>query len=181
MSRYLPVTPESMTAEQKAVYEAILHGPRGSFRGPFPVLLHSPGMAEVVQRLGAYVRFESKLPGRMRELAVLVTSRFWGAEFEWFAHAPLAEKEGVPPEAIEAIRTGRRPSLADEALATVYDYCRALHEERDVSDALYQRARELLGQEALTDLTAMLGYYTLLAMVLNVYRVPLPDGSKPFA
>ncbi len=180
MSRHLPVAPESMTDAQKAVYAAIASGPRGHVRGPFPVLLHSPKIADHVQKLGAYIRFESGLPDRLRELAVLVTSRFWGAEFEWFAHHTLAREAGIPVEAIEAIRTGGRPRFEDPTDEAVYAFCAALHESHRVDDETYGRAQELLGQEVLTDLVAMSGYYTLLAMMLNVYQVPLPDGSRAF-
>ncbi len=180
MSRHLPVTPESMTDAQKAVHDAIAGGPRGHVRGPFPVLLHSPSIADHVQKLGAYIRFESKLPDRLRELAVLVTSRFWRAEFEWFAHHKLAREAGISAAAIEAIRTGGRPSFEDPAEEAVYSFCTALHEDHQVDDRTYGRVQELLGQEVLTDLVAMSGYYTMLAMTLNAYQVPLPDGSRAF-
>tara|TARA_B100000686_G_scaffold203266_1_gene210136 strand:+ start:1389 stop:1937 length:549 start_codon:yes stop_codon:yes gene_type:complete len=180
MSRNIPVSAASMTKEQQTVYDKIASGPRGHVRGPFPVLLHSPKMADHVQQLGSYIRFECRLPDRLRELAVLVTSRFWGAEFEWFAHQELALKAGIPGEAIEAIRTGRRPNFLDNKDEAVYRFCQALHEEHVVDDKTYQTVQELLGQEVLTDLIAMSGYYTLLAMILNVYEVPLPDGSRAF-
>ena len=180
MSRYLPVAPESMTDAQRAVHDAIAGGPRGDVRGPFPVLLHSPGVADRVQKLGAYIRFESRLPARLRELAVLVTSRFWRAEFEWFAHRELAREAGISSEAIETIRAGGRPRFEDPAERAVYAFCAALHEDHRVEDEIYGQVRELLGQEALTDLVAVSGYYTMLAMTLNVYRVPLPDGSRAF-
>lgn len=180
MSRHLPVTPDTMTAEQQAAYDAIADGPRGHVRGPFPVLLHSPKMADHVQKLGSYVRFECRLPDRLRELAVLVAARFWGAEFEWFAHHELALNAGIPAAAIEAIRVGDTPELEDPKDRAVYSFCKALHEKHAVDDAEYQAVQELLGQEVLTDLVAMSGYYTLLAMILNVYEVPLPDGSKAF-
>ena len=180
MSRNIPVSADSMTKEQQAVYDKIASGPRGHVRGPFPVLLHSPKMADHVQQLGSYIRFECRLPDRLRELAVLVTSRFWAAEFEWFAHQELALKAGIPEEAIEAIRTGRRPNFSDNKDEAVYVFCKALHEDHVVDDKTYQTVQELLGQEVLTDLIAMSGYYTLLAMILNVYEVPLPDGSRVF-
>ena len=180
MSRHIPITPDNANAEQTPVIDAILNGPRGTYRGPFPVLMHSPGMADEVQKLGAFIRFESKVPDKLRELAVLVVSRFWHAEFEWFAHAPLAEKFGISPEVIETIRTGGRPTFTDPAEQTVYDFMRDLLEKHNVSDDTYSAAQELLGQEVVTDLLCMAGYYSMLAMVLNVYEVPLLDGSKPF-
>lgn len=180
MPRHLPVTPESMSAEQKAVHDAIANGPRGHVRGPFPVLLHSPKMADHVQKMGSYIRFECRLPDRLRELAVLVTSRFWRAEFEWFAHHELALNAGIPAAAIEAIRTGARPKFENPEDEAVYAFCTALHEKHKIDDETYEAAQKFLGQEVLTDLVAMSGYYTLLAMTLNVYEVPLPDGSQAF-
>ena len=180
MTRYEPVRPETMTDAQKAVHESIASGPRGDVSGPFPVLLHSPELADRVQKLGAFIRFGSSLPGNLREIAVLVTAKFWAAEFEWYAHAPIARDEGVSEEIVEAIRTGAVPAFDDEAEEAVYRFSAALHETHDVEDALYRRVQALLGQEALTDLIAVCGYYTLLAMTLNVYRVPTPDGSTAF-
>ena len=180
MSRHIPVTPEAMTDAQKNIHDAIASGPRGHVRGPFPVLLHSPQMADHVQKLGSYIRYECRLPDRLRELAVLVTSRFWGAEFEWFAHHELARNAGIPEAAIEAIRTGGVPTFDDPADEAIYAFCTALHENHQVDDATYKKVQALLGQEVLTDLVAMSGYYTLLAMTLNVYQVPLPDGSRAF-
>ena len=180
MTRYEPVRPETMTDAQKAVYDSIASGPRGDVFGPFPVLLHSPHLADHVQKLGAFLRFGSGLKGNLRELAVLATAKFWGAEFEWYAHVPIARGEGVSEAVIEAIREGAEPAFADEAEAAVYRFCVALHETHDVDDALYGRVQAALGQEALTDLIAVAGYYTLLAMTLNLYRVPTPDGSTAF-
>ena len=180
MTRYEPVRPETMTDAQKAVHDSIASGPRGSVFGPFPVLLHSPGLADQVQKLGAFLRFGSSLPGNLREIAVLVAAKFWAAEFEWYAHAPIAREEGVSEAVIEAIRGGAEPEFDDEAEEAVYRFSVALHGTHNVDDALYRRAQALLGQEALTDLIAVSGYYTLLAMTLNVYRVPTPDGSTAF-
>ena len=180
MTRYRPVRPETMNDAQKAVHESIASGPRGDVFGPFPVLLNSPGLADRVEKLGAFLRFGSTLPGNLREIAVLATSRFWAAEFEWYAHAPIARDEGVADGIVEAIRTGAEPAFEDAAEEAVYRFAVELHETRDVGDALYGRVQALLGQEALTDLIAVCGYYTMLAMTLNLYRVPTPDGSTAF-
>ena len=180
MTRYQPVDPETMSEAQKAAHDEIASGPRGAVFGPFTVLLHSPGLAGHVQKLGAYLRFGSPLPGNLREIAVLAAAKFWRAEFEWYAHAPIARDEGISEEAIEAIRSGAEPRFADEAEEAVWRFSVALHETHDVDDASWRRLRELLGQEALTDLIAVAGYYTLVAMMLNLYRVPTPDGSSAF-
>ena len=181
MPRYAPVPPESMTEAQARVRDAIAAGPRGSVHGPFTVLLHSPGAADRVQSLGAYIRFESPLPDRLRELAILVTARFWRAEYEWFAHEKLARAAGLPDAVIEAVRIGAPPPFDDPAEEAVHAFCAALHRDRGVDDAVHDRVLSLLGREALTDLVAVSGYYTLISMTLNVYGVPVPDGSRPFS
>ena len=180
MSRYEPVDPDNLTEAQKRVHDSIASGPRGKVFGPFTVLLHSPEIADHIQQLGAYIRYRSSLSARLRELAILVTSRFWKAEIEWYAHAPIARDEGVSDAVIEAIRVGQDPSFDKEDEAAVYRFCKALHERHDVEDAQYRELQSLIGQEALTDLIAVSGYYTLLAMTLNVYQVPTPDGSSAF-
>ncbi len=180
MTRYAPVAPDTMTARQRRVFEAIAGGPRGSVGGPFTVLLHGPGIADHVQKLGAYIRFESPLPDRLRELAILVTARFWRAEYEWFAHAPIGREAGLSAALVEAIRTGGRPVFGSPEEEAVHAFCATLHAERSVDDATYDRVLALLGQENLTELVAICGYYTLIAMTLNAHRVPLPDGGRAF-
>ena len=111
MSRLPELDPKKFSPEQKKVHEAILKGPRGKVVGPLKVWLNNPGLAEHAQALGAYARFNSSLPPRLSELAICVTGAFWKANFEWYAHAPLAIKAGIDPAAIEAIRTGGTPKL----------------------------------------------------------------------
>jgi 4-carboxymuconolactone decarboxylase len=181
MSRLPELRYDAMTTEQQRVHDEIVAGPRGQVVGPLQVWLHSPGLAERAQKLGAYVRFGSALPAPLAELAILVTARHWQAEFEWHAHARLARAAGIPEAVIEAIRRGAAPALTDAGSRAVHAVARELHETRSLSDATYATAAAALGRKALVDLVGLLGYYTLVSMTLNAFAVPTPDGSRPFA
>jgi 4-carboxymuconolactone decarboxylase len=181
MSRLPHLPYEEMTAEQQRVHDEIAAGPRGHVVGPLRVWLHSPGLATHAQKLGAYARFHSQLPPKLSELAILVTGATWQAEFEWYAHARLASEAGIAGDVIEAIRKGEEPRLEDEKSRAVYAVAHELHHTRALSDATYAMGEAALGHQAMVDLIGILGYYTLVSMTLNAFRVPTPDGSKPFA
>jgi 4-carboxymuconolactone decarboxylase len=181
MSRLPDLRYDQMTAEQRRVHDEIAAGPRGRVEGPLEVWLHSPGLADPAQKLGAFARFGSSLPPELSELAILVTGRHWQANFEWYAHARLARAAGIPEPVIAAIRTGAEPELADPKARIVYAVARELLETRTLSDATYAKAEAALGREGLVDLVGILGYYTLVSMTLNAFDVPTPDGSRPFA
>jgi 4-carboxymuconolactone decarboxylase len=177
MPRLPDLDPETLTPEARAVYERIASGPRGGVRGPFVPLLRCPGIADPFQELGGELRFNGVLPGRLRELAILVAARFWTAQFEWRAHAVIAEKEGVDGEVIAAIAQGRTPDLAAADMKAVYDFSRELHETRRVSDVTYERAVAALGTDGVVELTVVAGYYTMISMILNTFEVEPPDGG----
>ncbi len=179
MSRLPELTPENMSDAQRRVAEEIASGPRGSVRGPFPWLLRSPGIAGPVQRLGAYIRYESALPGNLRELAILITARLWRAQYEWHAHKPLALDAGVGEAVVEAIEQRRRPEFDDDAEAAVHDFCSAILEAHEASDEAYQAVLDHLGEEQLVDLISLMGYYSLLAMIMNSFQIPVPGGELP--
>jgi 4-carboxymuconolactone decarboxylase len=179
MTRIAPLSPGSMTDQQKRVYDAIVSGPRGGVRGPLAVWLHRPELANYAQALGQYCRFETSLPPRLSELAILTTARAWNSEFEWAAHKPIALKAGVSAEIVEAIRSGQDPNFENEDEACVYTFSKTLHAERSIGDALYARTVSALGDEAVVDLTAVLGYYTLISMTINVFDVAPPNGTPP--
>jgi 4-carboxymuconolactone decarboxylase len=181
MSRLPDLHDEAMTAEQRRVHDEIAAGPRGKVEGPLAVWLHSPGLADPAQKLGAYARFGSSLPPELSELAILVTAQAWRADFEWYAHARLARAAGIPEAVIEAIRVGAAPDLADPKARAVYAVARELHASRALSDATYAAAEAALGIRGLVDLVGILGYYTLVSMTLNAFEVPTPDASRPFA
>jgi len=164
---------------QKRVYEAITAGPRGEVVGPLGVWLWRPKLADRAQRLGEYARYNTCLAPRLSELAILVVARYWGSEFEWHAHKRIALDAGVDPQAVEAIRVGETPSLEAPDQAVLYEFCRTLLHERGVDDALYARTVEALGQAAVIDLVGILGYYSLISLTINAFRVPLPEGAQP--
>lgn len=165
-----PVAPEARTEAQREAAAEVESGPRGAVRGPFAVLLHSPEAFDRVQRLGGYLRYDSLLPADLRELAVLVTARAWNQDYEWRAHAPLAEQAGVDRFAIAEIERGARPAALTRDQAAVYAFCAQLHATNRVDDTTFAEVRALLGEPALIDLCVICGYYALLAMVLNVAK-----------
>jgi 4-carboxymuconolactone decarboxylase len=173
--------PEDLTPAQRKVHDAIVAGPRGKVVGPLRVWLLSPELAERAQELGAFCRYGTSLPPRLSELAILTTGAFWQAGFEWHAHAPIALKAGVPAEAVEAIRLGKEPKFDREDEQAVYEFSRELWNKRRVSDAVYNRTAGLLGNNAVVELVAILGYYGLISMTINAFEVPLPQGAdQPF-
>ena len=171
--------PEAMTPAQRRVYDEVIAGPRGSFIGPLRAVIHWPQLADHWQKLGALVRFGTNFPPRLSELAILVTARAWDAQFEWYAHEPIARKAGIAEDVIAAIREGRRPALADPDQQAVYDYAAELHETHTVSQQAYARVHERFGTLGVVQLTALLGYYTMVAMTLNTHAIPLPEGAAP--
>jgi 4-carboxymuconolactone decarboxylase len=176
--RFEPLTWDAMTAEQKAMVESVLAGPRPGLGGPFNVLLRSPEMGNLAQELGAYARFNSVLPPNLRELAIIMTARFWISEFEWYAHKRAALAAGVDPEVVDAIAAGTRPERTTPEEAVVYEFTNELLQTRQVSDPSFAAARELLGERGVVDLVGTVGYYGLVAMLLNVDRYPLPEGVE---
>jgi 4-carboxymuconolactone decarboxylase len=181
MSRLPDLNPEKFSPEQKKVHDAVVSGPRGKVVGPIKVWLKNPGLAEHAQALGAYARFGSSLPPRLSELAIIVTGAFWKANYEWFAHAPLAIKAGIDPAAVEAIRTGGTPTFSKSDEQAIYDFATELVRTRRVSDATFERAKKELGETAVIDMVGIIGYYSLVSVTLNAFELPLPDGEKkPF-
>ncbi|MFL5289808.1 MAG: carboxymuconolactone decarboxylase family protein [Rhodopila sp.] len=179
-SRFPELTPETMTDEQVAVVEAIQSGPRGAgLRGPFNALLRSPQLCDLVQRVGAYVRFASSIPAPLNELAICMAGRKWGAQYEFYAHRRLGIDAGLNPAILDAIALGRRPEdmTADETL--VYEFVTDLLSTGQVSDDRYTPVLERFGERGIMDLVGAVGYYSLVSMVLNVAQVPLPEGEEP--
>jgi 4-carboxymuconolactone decarboxylase len=179
--RFKPLAWEQLTPDQKAMVNDLLSGRRTSLDGPFNALLRSPEMGNLAQKLGAYLRFRTSVPQRLNEMAILMTGRWWLAQFEWVAHKELALKAGLSINVIDALQEGKRPAQMQADEAVVYDFCTEMREKRRVSDATYQAAVSLLGERGVIDLAAVIGYYDLVCMVLNLDRYPLPAGGKaPF-
>ena len=181
MQRMPELDPGSLPGRQKEVYDNIVNGPRGGVRGPFQALLQSPDIADYVQGLGARIRFEGTLPGHLRELAILMTARFWTGAYEWCAHVTIAEKEGLAPEIITAIGEQRTPDFQSDEEKAVYGFCHEALEQRRVGDGAFAGVVDALGREGATELAAVLGYYSLISMVLNTFEIPPPEGAElPF-
>ena len=182
MSRFPPLSEGDLTEDQRAVVEGLLKGPRGVVEGPFWPLLRNPGLASRVEKVGEYLRFGGVLPRRHTELAILVVAEAWRAPFEWQAHAPLARKAGIPEAVIESIGAGRRPDMAESDALAVYDFVSMLLRQKSVTEPVFRRAKEAFGEAGVIELTGLCGYYTLLAMVLNVGEVEASAGVHiPFA
>lgn len=179
MTRFPVLQPEEMTPEQAAVAAQIASGPRGGVRGPFVALLHNPALAERVQALGEHLRFGTTFPAAALEIAILVTARHWNCQYEWFAHEKIARKAGLDPAIIEAIAARRQPPgmTSDEAL--VHAFCTGVVQSGEPGEAAFAAAQARFGLDGALDLIALCGYYSLLAMVLNTARLPLPDGAPP--
>ena len=177
-ARFTDPDPARMSAAQRAVHDAIVAGPRGKVVGPLRVWLNSPGLADKAQALGQYARYDSALPPLLSELAILITARFWSSGFEWSHHAPIAARAGLPEAAIAQIAQARRPDLDQPEARAVADFAIELHRDREVSDPTFEAARDLLTEPGVIDLVGVCGYYTLISMTINAFRVP-EDGGPP--
>jgi 4-carboxymuconolactone decarboxylase len=179
VSRIPLPSPETMSPEQRRVYDAIVSGPRKRLVGPLRAALHSPELADKWQQLGALLRYRTSLPPRLSELAILVTARHTNCQLEWLIHEEMASNAGLEPEIIDALRARRAPPTGDADTLAVYDYARELNEANTVSAPTYARALERFKAVGVVELTALVGYYTMVAMTLNAHEIPLPDGAKP--
>jgi 4-carboxymuconolactone decarboxylase len=181
MSRYREIAATEMNPAQKLVHDQIVAGKRGRFGGPFQLLIRAPEICGHASALGEHLRWGTSLPDRLSELAIITTARFWRAQYEWYAHAPLAEQAGVPKAAVEAIRTGGTPhfTAADETL--IYRICSEIFRTQRLSDESFAAAVAALGENGLVEVIAIIGYYTLIGNTLNVFQVALPAGEPlPF-
>ena len=173
------LAPEQMNEAQKKAAAEFAEGRGYAVRGPFGAMIRSPEVMLRAKAMGDYLRFRSSIPAKLNELAICLTARHWGQSYEWHAHAPLAIKAGLDPEVAKAVSEGRRPKGLDADEELIVDFCTELHQNKCVSDATYARALARFGEQGVIDLTAVNGYYTLIAMVLNVARTALPGGAAP--
>ena len=173
-----PLRDAELSAAQRAAAAELAAGPRGGVVGPFIAALRSPELMTRLQRLGEYLRYRNALGPRLTELAILITARAWSQPFEWALHVDEAEARGIARATIAAIARHRKPLRMPADEATVYDYLGELHAKQAVSDATYARAVAAFGEAGVVDLTAVAGYYTTLAMILNVARTPVPPGER---
>jgi 4-carboxymuconolactone decarboxylase len=181
VDRMPPIATERMDEAQRIAAAELIAGPRKSVTGPFVPLLRSPELMRRLQKVGEYLRFDTSLPPWASELASLIVARRWTQQFEWFTHVPLALREGVRPETVDALRDGRRPENLSREEAIVYDFSNELLERHGVSDTTYEVCKNQLGERGIVELVGVLGYFTLVSMVLNVAHAPAPasDGLEP--
>lgn len=179
MTRFPTPAPDQMTEAQRRLADAILSGPRGSLDGPFRAWLHAPELGDRLQRVGEQLRFHPILPPALKEFAILITACVWRASFEWYAHYAMALTAGMDPPKLAPLLDGVRPDGMTEDEAAVYDFATGLHRDRQVSDEVYRRVVERFGTEGAVELIALCGYYTLVAMTLNVAQVQAPAADYP--
>jgi 4-carboxymuconolactone decarboxylase len=177
------VTEDTLDDDQRALLESMRSGPRGGrvkLGGPFGVYMLAPKYGELTQQLGAHVRFNTAVEPRLSEFAILCTARMWRAQYEWHAHAPIAEQAGVKAQTIGDIKAGRAPRKAAKDERAIFDLIQELYKKRRVSERTYKRVQAVLGDRGIVELVGILGYYTGVSMILNVFNVPLPEGAKPY-
>jgi 4-carboxymuconolactone decarboxylase len=177
-TRMPPLAADRMTEAQKKA-AAEFEAARGTLSGPWAVILRSPEMINRARGLSDYLRFNSSLPPRLSEFVILITAREWTQQYEWNAHHSLAMKGGLNPEIAKAVAEGRRPDQMADDEAALYDFCIELQRNRGVSDATYARAVAKFGEQGVVDAIGLSGWYTLVAMVLNTARTPLPADAAP--
>jgi 4-carboxymuconolactone decarboxylase len=177
LTRYQPLNPATLDADQQRIWQEIADGPRGNVPPPLQVWLRSPKLAENAQRLGAFCRYGTSLEPRLSELAILMTARHWTAHYEWHHHEVFARKAGLADAVIAAIAQRRTPDFAREDERSVYDFCRVFYRDHRIDDATYARALAQFGERGIVDLVGIIGYYALISMTLNVFEVPVPPDA----
>ncbi len=185
MTRLPHLLPAELDAEQRSLYDSITGGPRangpfaltddaGRLTGPFNAMLLAPAVGAALQGLGAALRYETSLSARVRELAILATAAHWDCEFERYAHEPAALAAGLPEEQLGAVRAGQEPDGLDPAELVAFRFVRDLLRKGDVDDVTYTATVSTIGNRMVVELTALVGYYSTLALQLRVFRVGSP-------
>ncbi len=175
--RLPPVSPESYDEAQKGALEDFIATRKVGFTGPWHVFIRSPELLTHAQRMGEYLRYRCKLSGRISEFVILLVARDWTQDYEFGTHRKHGLKAGLTEAIVGAIAEGRRPEALDEELSAVWDFVTELQRSRRVSDTSYARALALFGEQGVVDLAGIVGYYSLLALTMNVARVPPPEGE----
>jgi len=177
--RLPPIPAEKLTDAQKKAMAEFSAARKTDVSGPFWPLLRSPEVMNRARAMGDYLRFTSVLPPRLSEFAIIITARQWTQNYEWDVHAPLAGQGGLKPSIIAAVAAGRRPADMAEDEDVLYTFCDELHRNQSISDATYDRTVKTFGEQGVIDILGISGYYTMLAMVLNTARTPVPAGHSP--
>lgn len=177
--RLPPIPADKLTDAQKQAIQEFKTARGADVSGPFVPLLRSPEVMNRARAMGDYLRFKSTLPPRLSEFVILLTAREWTQNYEWDAHARLALQAGVSAETVDAVASGRRPDHLTPDETILYDLNSELQRHKSVSDETYARAVKRFGEQGVIDAVGITGYYTLLAMVLNTARTPVPPGRTP--
>jgi len=176
--RMPPIPPEKYDATQKKAADDFQVARKGPVFGPFSVLMRSPDLMTANRIFGDYLRLKPSIGNKLSELIILTTAREWTQDYEWYVHAPIAFKQGITQEIIDAIAEGRRPPGMNEDQEICYDFTTELIRNKRVSDATYDRALKRFGEIGVLDISGIGGYYTLLAMEMNTTRMPIPANGK---
>jgi 4-carboxymuconolactone decarboxylase len=168
-----------MTPEQKTMIDHLLAGERGGVRGPFNVLLRSPEVGDLGAEFGGAMRFRTGLPADVREVIILMTGRYWMAQYEWTSHKAAALQNGVSPAIVDAIATGKRPAGMKPEMELAYNLIDELLTTHQVTDATFKAAKDKYGERGVVDMMGLSGWYGLVSMSLNVDRYPLAPGAQP--
>ena len=178
-NRFKPLTYDEMNAAQKKMIDNLLAGPRGGAEGPFNVLLRSPEMGDLAGTFGAATRFNTSMPRKLNEMAIILVGRHWTSQFEWAAHHRAALQAGLSPAICDAIAEGRRPPSMAKDEEVVYNFVTELLNTTQMSDATFNATKAMFGERGIVDLVGVMGWYHTVSMLLNVDQYPLPDGQKP--
>jgi 4-carboxymuconolactone decarboxylase len=179
--RFTPLTMDQLSDQQKPLGEAVMKVSSVGLGGPYNPLLRSPVLGQRMFDLLHYLRWETSVPLKLNEFAILIVGRQWRSQVEWFAHAPLAIKAGLSPDIVAALKAGKRPSNMPPEEAAVYDFVTELTTNHAVSDETFDRAKTVLGQQQVVDLTTVAGTYVSIAMVLAMSEESVPPGEElPF-
>ncbi len=192
--RFVQLALDQMTEAQRRAADQILasakraDGPggrymasSGEFPGPYNFLLRSPELALRWRHLMEYLRFETSVPLRLNELAILIQARFWTAQFEWWAHYPLALRAGLPASIADDLKMGKRPAGMQPDEEAVYDFCVELMQDRRVQDATFAKLKAQFTEQQIADLVAVTGFYATVSMILNTVEAAIPTGEDPLA
>ncbi len=177
--RFPQLTVEQLSPEQHKVADEVLKVSSLGIQGPYNVMLRSPVMAQRMVALLDYLRFNTSVPRRLNEFAILIQARLWTSQVEWKAHYPLALKAGLADAVAQDLQAGRRPAAMQPDEAAVYDLCMELSTHHAVSDATFTAAKQHLTDQQVVDLVTLSGTYVTVAMLLATGEEPTPDGSKP--
>jgi 4-carboxymuconolactone decarboxylase len=177
--RFPQLTMDQLNEQQRPLGEKIMKISSVGIAGPYNPLLRSPVMAQRLYDLLDYLRWHSSVPARLTEFAILIQARLWRSQVEWYAHYPLAIKAGLSEKVAADLKANRRPDGMQPDEAAVYDFCMELSTRHEVSDATFNRAKELLGEQAVVDLSALSGTYVTVAMVLAAAEETVPPGKEP--